>query len=270
MPKNIIIVEDQEMIREILNETLTMNGYTVIEAANGQIALEKIVSADEMGFPIDLLITDIKMPGMTGLELIDKLNSKNIFMPILAITGFSDKEIIIKLLRKGCKDYLEKPFSTETLLKHVKELFDNEKSIRDKMNKYVKKVEKEHSILNGINAEKVSREVLMDAKETTNGFIIDVEGRIESRSAILLKKNLEKLLDSGVKELTINLTSLEYINSYGVGAIVFIWKRIKEKNGNLNIISGNSRINKKLSELNLERVIKIYSSIEEFELDELK
>ena len=103
---------------------LEVANYKVTTAENGQEALGKILKAKNNGRPVDLLITDIQMPCLTGLELIDELNSLGIDIPVLVITGYGNEELATELMRKGCDEYLDKPIDDEELVKRVAVLLE--------------------------------------------------------------------------------------------------------------------------------------------------
>ena len=98
--------------------------YNVTTAANGQEALEKILASKNGKRPFDLLNTDIRMPGLTGLQLIDELKRFNMKIPIFVITAHGSKDLVINLMRKGCAEYLDKPFDDEEFVKRVGLLFN--------------------------------------------------------------------------------------------------------------------------------------------------
>ncbi len=117
--KRIIIADNEENIRNVLSFMLEDLGHEIITAENGQVALERILEGRHKGAPLDLLITDIQMPKLTGLELMDELTTLKVSIPTIAITGYGDKEMLVKLLRNGCDDYLDKPLRQEVVLKCV-------------------------------------------------------------------------------------------------------------------------------------------------------
>ena len=125
MPKGHILVADDEQ-----NTLLTMQfilevaGYRVTTAKNGQEALSKIVEVDKGDAPIDLLITDVQMPHLTGLELMDELNRLDIHIPLLVITGYRTKKLIAELMERGCSRWLDKPIDDQELLQCVAMLLE--------------------------------------------------------------------------------------------------------------------------------------------------
>jgi CheY-like chemotaxis protein len=119
---NVLVVEDQEDLRILLRHILQSQGYHVIEAASGMEAIAK-VSDDQ---DIDLLITDIIMPGMRGWELAQKLSSTRSGLKVLYISGHTDTDLINEgaLLEGGT--FLEKPFRPEMLLQKVQEILNTD------------------------------------------------------------------------------------------------------------------------------------------------
>ena len=103
---------------------LEVAGYGVTTAEDGREALEKIAEARDAGNPVDLLITDVQMPRLTGLELMDELICMKIDIPVLAITGYGTGELLANLMAKGCKRFLNKPVDDEELVECVAAIFE--------------------------------------------------------------------------------------------------------------------------------------------------
>ncbi len=120
--ENILVVEDETEVREFILRVLTRFGYKVIAASNGKEAME-ICNAGEMGF--DLLLTDVVMPGMSGVELAKFLNDKYPGIKILLTSGYTE-ETIDERGGKGLKyNMLNKPFSPMELAEKVREKLDS-------------------------------------------------------------------------------------------------------------------------------------------------
>ena len=119
---HIFVVDNEQNMLRTLAFILEAAEYSVTTAGNGREALEKIQMARDRHIPIDLLITDVRMPGLTGLELIDELRRLHIDVPVFVVTGFGDKKLVIELLRRGCEEYLDKPFDDEELIQRVTRL----------------------------------------------------------------------------------------------------------------------------------------------------
>ncbi len=114
----ILVAEDEKQILRSVVTILECAGYQVDEAKDGHEAMEKLLAPGESG-PVDLLLTDIFMPGMTGLELIDTIRKRGLQFPIVAITGRGDEKIASKLRKLGCSTFIDKPFDPDELLESV-------------------------------------------------------------------------------------------------------------------------------------------------------
>jgi DNA-binding response OmpR family regulator len=117
MPQKILVAEDQQHIRSLIEYKLKNSGYTVISAEDGRSALEK---AGEI-LP-DLILLDVMMPLMTGFEVLAALksNEKTRTIPILMVTAQSKEDEVLKGLELGADDYITKPFSPNELAARVK------------------------------------------------------------------------------------------------------------------------------------------------------
>lgn len=118
MAKTVFLVDDSTVMLMSLRQTLEMEGYKVETAADGQDALDKIKS----GFKPDLMITDINMPRMNGLELIREARAILRFTPILALTTESQGQKRDEAQKYGATGWLVKPVAGPDLLKIVKQV----------------------------------------------------------------------------------------------------------------------------------------------------
>ena len=122
--EHVLVVDDEQNMRNTLAFILETANYQVTTAAEGREALDEIVAARENGRPVDLLITDFRLPGLTGLQLIDELNYLKIKIPVLVITAYGNRSLFLELMRTGCADYLDKPFDYKELVKRVDSLVE--------------------------------------------------------------------------------------------------------------------------------------------------
>lgn len=108
---NILIVDDEVKMRHLLAIMLNAKGHTVEQAADGMAALAML---QESAF--DMVITDIKMPRMDGMELLQEIQERKMAVPVVIITAFATVESAVKAMRKGAVDYITKPFEEERIL----------------------------------------------------------------------------------------------------------------------------------------------------------
>ena len=108
---NILVVDDSEAICRALRDLLTMSGYTVRTAPSGERALQILETAS-----MDLVITDLKMSGISGIQLLKKIKEKTPALPVVILTGFGDMDSVVEAMRSGVADYLKKPFSVNEVL----------------------------------------------------------------------------------------------------------------------------------------------------------
>jgi len=114
MKNKILIVDDEILIRESLHADLVHAGYEVGSADSGEEALLKMEQEN-----YDLIITDLVMDNMSGIELLGKIKEKDAELPSIVITGFAKLESAVEALRLGATDYLTKPYNLEELLLRI-------------------------------------------------------------------------------------------------------------------------------------------------------
>ena len=116
----ILVVDDELSMREFLSILLEKEGYAVATAADAASALQLL---DEQEF--DLVLSDIRMPGMGGLSLLDKIKEKNSEIPVILITAFASPEDAVTAMKSGAFDYITKPFKVDEMLGSLKSALSN-------------------------------------------------------------------------------------------------------------------------------------------------
>ena len=127
MAKRILVVDDEDVIREVIAKKIESSlGYEAVEAANGREALAKILEN-----PPDLIITDLRMPEMDGLELLNEIRSRHFTTPVIILTGYGSMEDAMQAIRLGASSFLRKPFDISEVIAMVENIFTVRRELAD-------------------------------------------------------------------------------------------------------------------------------------------
>ena len=168
MAFKILIAEDEDITLKHLVNSLQKEGYLAVGTQNGGDALRKI--EDDQ---FDLLITDIKMPGLTGIELLEKIKERQLESEVIIITGFGSIGSVVDAMKKGAYDYVTKPFNLDELLLKVGKIRDQ------------KALKKENIALKAYAG--IDRKVSIIAKsESMSNILAVIEGMTDTDCNVLL------------------------------------------------------------------------------------
>jgi CheY-like chemotaxis protein len=118
----ILIVDDEADFLFSASVALRQAGYEVVEAADGGEALARTREFLHAGKRFDLLLTDLRMPSLCGLELLEGMEKLGVEIPVIAMTGYCEDALRADLKRKGCVEFLEKPFEPHDLVARVEKV----------------------------------------------------------------------------------------------------------------------------------------------------
>ena len=118
--QNIMVVDDEAVIREGMRRILSASGYQVETSSSGRTAIEKIQEQD-----FDVVITDLKMPGMDGIEVLKTIKILQPEVPVIIITGYSTVDTAVEAMKNGAFDYIAKPFTSELIIEKVQKAVDH-------------------------------------------------------------------------------------------------------------------------------------------------
>ncbi|MDA8234589.1 MAG: response regulator [Clostridia bacterium] len=119
MHKNVLVVDDQLGVRRLLFEAFQEDGYKVDLAGNGLEAVDRV----KQGMP-DLILMDMKMPGMNGLEALRVIKAMDSSASVIMMTAYGELEIVTEAMSLGVKEYVTKPFDINELRTLVRQVLD--------------------------------------------------------------------------------------------------------------------------------------------------
>lgn len=121
--ETILLVEDEESVRSIIKEVLEWQGYKVLSALNGEEAMK---FAEDQGTEIHLLLTDVVMPQLSGLELAERLITMRPQLKVLYMSGYTDDAVVRHGLLEETLNFIQKPFDSASVARKVREVLDSE------------------------------------------------------------------------------------------------------------------------------------------------
>ncbi len=142
MPKSrILVIDDEAAIRDSLRMTLEYEGYECILAATGPEGL--LMAEREMP---DLVLLDVKMPGMDGLEVLERLRAAHETLPVIVVSGHGTISTAVEATKKGAFDFIEKPFASDRVLVSLRNALD-QRQLRDENRTLKRAVEVRHQMI---------------------------------------------------------------------------------------------------------------------------
>src|SRR5512147_1122931 len=142
MPKaRILVIDDEPAIRESLKMTLEYEGYEFVGAPTGQEGLAQV----ERETP-DLVLLDVKMPGMDGIEVLERLHAMNEALPVIVVSGHGTISTAVEATKKGAFDFIEKPFASDRVLVSLRNALD-QRQLRDENRSLKRAVEVRHQMI---------------------------------------------------------------------------------------------------------------------------
>lgn len=124
MLNSVIVVDDEAPIREAVEQWLALSGFNVQVHSRAEECLAQLPEH----FP-GVILTDVRMPGMSGMELLSRLQEIDADLPVILLTGHGDVPMAVDAMREGAYDFLEKPFSPETLLRNLRRALEKRQLI---------------------------------------------------------------------------------------------------------------------------------------------
>ena len=112
---SILYVDDEDTLRELVNDQLSLEGFVVDTADDGDTAMTKLEKNE-----YDVVLLDVRMPRMSGIEVLKQIKLKKIHTRIVMLTGVDDLAVALEAVKNGANDYLTKPYELATLVKCIR------------------------------------------------------------------------------------------------------------------------------------------------------
>lgn len=128
LPSRILVVDDDPVLRAMLEAAFQESGQEIVQADNGASALDMLLDLRSRDSLPDVVVTDIQMPRMGGLELLEHMAERSIQVPAIAMTAVGDKEMVVKLLRLGVEEFVDKPFVMRDMQDRVAKILRRNRS----------------------------------------------------------------------------------------------------------------------------------------------
>lgn len=193
MSIRVLVVDDQTLVREGIKSLLSLDKdiYIAGEAWDGQHALELIIDT-----PVDVILLDIRMPVMSGLDFLKELNSQSLTLNVLVLTTFDEHDLVLECLKLGAKGYLKKDVSLNTLVSAIKTVAAGKSWMQPVVTERIKSqvqpaVDTLHSSITPLT-EKEQQILQLVAAGYTNNEIADAtfrsEGTVRNQVSAILSK----------------------------------------------------------------------------------
>jgi two-component system response regulator FixJ len=160
----VYVIDDDEAVRESLSFLLETADYEAHAFDSASAFLDQLDGA-----AFGCVVTDVRMPGMTGLDLVRALNARDVGMPVIVITGHGDVPLAVEAMREGILDFIEKPFADDAILDALKRAFERgrdqgaQASERNEIRKRLASLStRERQVLDGLVAGQANKVVAIE------------------------------------------------------------------------------------------------------------
>ncbi len=266
-PRTILLIEDDESLRRVMEYNLREDGYRVVTAADGRSGLERFQAQ-----AVDLVLTDIRMPEMDGMEVLTRLKTMQPDLPVIVLTAHGTIDSAVEAIKVGAFDYLTKPFSREQLRAAVRKALDVAALTTE--NRHLRQVVVERfSFANMIAASRAMRAVTdMAARVAQSDATVLLEGESGTGKELLAKAIHFHSARTRAPFVTINCGA---IPEHLLESELFGHRRgsftgaVADKRGKFETADGGTIFLDEIGELPSQLQVKILRVLQEREIDKV-
>jgi len=181
--KRIFFVDDESQIRKIVQRTIERHGYDVICFEDGMSCLDELSVGD-----CDLLITDVSMPGLDGIELLEKVKKIRPLLDVLIVTGYGDIPMAVRAVKNGAYDFIEKPLDRDRLIPVIQNILSNDEGSELKGKKLTRMEKKVLKFIVSGKSNKEIADVLHRSVRTIEDHRNHIMHKFDAKNAVELVK----------------------------------------------------------------------------------
>lgn len=181
--KRIFFVDDEPQVRKIVQRTIEQYGYDVVCFKDGQSCLDELSVGD-----CDLLITDVNMPGLDGIELLGKVKKIRPLLDVLIVTGYGDIPMAVRAVKNGAYDFLEKPLDRDRLIPVIRNILSDDIGCELKGKKLTRTEEKVLKFIVSGKSNKEIADILFRSVRTVEDHRNHIMRKFNVKNAVELVK----------------------------------------------------------------------------------
>jgi len=200
---NIMVVDDEEIVRDSLTGWLEEDGYVVEAVESGKKALERLAAKSW-----NLMLVDLKMPGMDGIQLMDEVHKTNPEMLVIIMTAYATVDTAVKAMKKGAYDYFVKPFNPDDISLTIRKIVDHHKLVEE--NLFLRKeLKKQYKLRDMISKNEKMLEIFELARTVANsGSTVLIQGESGTGKELLARAIHDESPRSDAPFISVSCASL--------------------------------------------------------------
>jgi len=258
--KKILLIEDEEPIRRVLSKILTEEnkGYQIIESEDGKDGFLKLTKED-----YDLVLCDIKMPKMDGVEVLQKVRENGVNIPFIMLTGHGNISTAVEAMKAGAYDFISKPPDLNRLLTAVRNALETKNLVAENI-KLKKRIAKKYKIIG--ESEAIDQiHIMIDKVAPTDARVL-ITGKNGTGKELVAHHLHQKSKRSGASFVEVNCAAIpsELIESELFGHMKGAFtSAIKDRPGKFEIASGGTLFLDEVADMSLAAQAKVLRALQE-------